>query len=178
VAFLIEPETARDCAAREQIIVDRNVRSTLIQDVFTRYMLALGEFFAVVERCAIKGWPDRAAAIGRHIEVQRLFRDEEVSRLKYILGSDSDVVLESYCRIDLIRQRLRAGWTAGDEEALRASDPAYAALEERIQTATSTSLDPTGLDGPLEMAKKDYEVLRAIHTLKETYWALDRQLDQ
>ena len=156
--------------------MERGDGSTLIRDVFKQYMVALGEFFAVFERCAIKGWPDRAAVIRRHIEIQMLFRDQEIARLKYVLDSDSDVSLDSYTRVDLIRRRLIGDWAVCDEETLCAKDAEYVALQQRLENLRR--LGPGDVDGPLEMAKTDPELLSAVETLKETHRALDSRLGE
>jgi len=82
--------------------MQRSATSAMIQSAFGEYMFALREFFAVAERCAIKGRPARAATIRRHVEVQGLFRDQESTQLKYVLRCDSDVSVDSYTRVECL----------------------------------------------------------------------------
>lgn len=126
-----------------------------------------------VERCAAKGWPDRTAEFRAATRAQQLFRDQELARLKYALAADSAAALDSYTEIGSIIRRLRDEWTAHDEEALLANDPAYASIQAQI--TTMRRLD-TELNEPMEMAKRDPELRSAAQKFKQTVRTLQSRL--
>ena len=48
--------------------VKTSARAKLVEDVFLRYLDARRAFNLALERCALKGWPDRGAAISGQSE--------------------------------------------------------------------------------------------------------------
>jgi uncharacterized protein (DUF849 family) len=152
---------------------ERSARVALIWDAFTQYMQALLEFFAAVEQCAVKGWPDRITELRAATRAQQLYCDQELARLKHTLAVDSECTLNSYTDFAPIFRRLREDWTTHDEEMLLANSPVYVSIQTEIRTMRRLS---TELDGAIEMAKRDPELRSAAQKLKQTTRVLQERL--
>ena len=71
--------------------METGVRAKLVEDVFHRYLEAQREMSLALQRCALKGWPDRRALIRNATHLQELFYERLSLRLKHlVLRSASD----------------------------------------------------------------------------------------
>ena len=152
-------------------------RAKLVEDVFLRCIDARLAFNHELERCAIKGWPDRRAPARTAARIQELYFSQLSARLSHLVlqnGSD-DTAWNAYTNTAKVQERLQEGWTERDERALRSRDSAYVRIESEI-VALQAIADPEALDGPYAMAKRDPELIAAGWKLNNTVWELDREL--
>jgi hypothetical protein len=149
--------------------VKPNPRALLVEDVFRRFIEARVEFHLALERCALKGWPDRRAAIRSSTHLQQLFYERLSLRLKHLVlrGASDDVRWNEYTSTEKVHVRIQDGWSEDEERALRLSDQAYAQLESEILQVEATT-DPPALDGPFTIVKRDPELLSAWSELNNT----------
>lgn len=157
--------------------MEPGARSALIRDVFREYVAARRELLAALERCAVKGWPDRVEAIRLAMRLQELLCYQELERLNYVIASATDGLLNSYTRVGRIREQLNDAWSRSDEEAPIAGNPAYAAIRNEIERSRPL-LDSGGLEGPFEMARRDPEMIGAGNSFARSIYALDAKLSQ
>jgi hypothetical protein len=154
------------------------VRAILVHDVFRQYLDARREFNVVLERCSVKGWPDKKADLRMSFRLQELFLERMALRLNHLQNSASeDAVWKSYTTTSAVHERVQEGWKDSDEETLAKKDAAYAALQKEIGDLTAT-LDPPGLEGPFQMVKGDSELIAAAHDFDRKVRALDGQLSE
>ena len=132
-------------------------RAALVLSAARQYLYGQRELVQTMERCAIKGWPDRKAALSVAFRIQHLFHERELLRLEYLSHQTSPDLWRSFTSISLVRERLQQAWKADDEETLRRSEAGYVAVQKEIDDLQRV-LDPVALDGPLNMAKRDPEV--------------------
>ena len=91
-----------------------------MREALRQYLEAQREFNVVLERCSLKGWPDKKAALRVTLRVQELFCEREALRLNHLLQdcARDNAAWESYTSISKVRERLEDGWNDDDEEAL------------------------------------------------------------
>jgi len=147
----------------------------VIRDAYLRYTEAKQDFFRVLERCALRGWPDRKVAIRNAVRLQELLSEQERLRLSYLEACDSTDSVWQAPTIAAVYKRLRDDWKADTETALLSGDAGYAALQQEIEQL-QVKLDSEALTGPLEMAKRDEEFVAASRDLAHTTRALDGEL--
>jgi len=164
--------------ARDEIVSTVSQRALLVEDVFRRSIEARLEFVAALERCALKGWPDRSAAIRSSSRMQQLFFERLSYRLKHLVlrsSTSDDIRWNEYTKTNKMHARVQSGWSVDEEEALLLCDKAYAQIQSEILKVEATT-DPPALDGPFTMAKRDPELISAGWKLNNTILALDREL--
>ena len=152
-------------------------RAGLVEEVFFRYLDARRTFNLALERCALKGWPDRSAAIRNATQLQELYFSQLSARLTHLVlqeGSD-DVNWLDYTNTFKVHERLQDRWSEHEEQTLRLSDSAYSQIESEISKREAAA-DPEILIEPFNMAKRDPELIAAGHELNDTTFALDRKL--
>ncbi|HEY8052929.1 MAG TPA: hypothetical protein VIE42_08985 [Steroidobacteraceae bacterium] len=132
---------------------------------------------AIFERCAIKGWPDKKAALHRVFRIQELFCEREALRLNHLLCDSAydHAVWKGYASISIVHDRLEGGWTNVEEQVLSSSDATYAAVQNEIENLNAAN-DPVALEGPFRMARRDPELIAATHNLENKVRELDVQL--
>jgi hypothetical protein len=154
-----------------------SVRATLVRDAFRQYLEALRGFQVVLERCSLKGWPDKKADLRTAFRIQELLYEQMAIRLNYLLtdGASEDATWNSCTSISKVQERLQEGWKDSDEETLSKSNGLYAAIQKEIDELRSI-LDSDGLTAPLKMARRDPEEIAAGHAISTRLRELDRQL--
>jgi hypothetical protein len=154
-----------------------NIRALLVEHVFHRFIEARVEFILALERCALKGWPDRRAAIRSNTHLQELFYELLSLRLKHlVLRSASDNIgWSEYTTTEKVHVRVQDGWSEDEEQALRLCDKVYAQMQSEILKVTAAT-EPPALDGSFAMVKRDPELLSAWSRLNNSILALDREL--
>lgn len=150
-------------------------RAALVLSAARQYLYGQRELVQTMERCAIKGWPDRKAALSVAFRIQHLFHERELLRLEYLSHQTSPDLWRSFTSISLVRERLQQAWKADDEETLRRSEAGYVAVQKEIDDLQRV-LDPVALDGPLNMAKRDPEVSTLARALERKLRDFDKQL--
>lgn len=157
--------------------VKSTARALLVEDVFHRFIEARVEFILALEGAALKGWPDRRAAIRSNTQLQQFFYELLSLRLKHLVlrSASEDVRWNEYTSTEKVHVRVQDGWSEDEEQALRLCDKAYARIQDEILKVKATT-DPPALDGPFTMAKRDPELLSAWSKLNNTVLALDREL--
>jgi hypothetical protein len=148
-----------------------------IRDTFRQYIEAKREFGAIAERCLLKGWPDRKAAVQSTSRLGDLVSEIELLRFEYLMNAvpiDVTVLKSFACIFD----RLYKGWGESEEIALREKDPTYRDLSRELEAAEATkaALDPTALDGPFAGAARDPEYRNAAASLDKKCRQLEEQL--
>jgi hypothetical protein len=141
--------------------------------VFRDYTAAKREFLAITDRCYLKGWPDRKAAVQHSSNVRALIIEQESLRVEYLL---SGVTVEAVVWKSLagILNRISKNWRDGDEGALEANSPTYRNITRQL--AAAGPIDRAALDGPFNGAKGDPEFLGAFHTFNKKRIELDERL--
>ena len=151
-------------------------RADLIKDVFLRCQDARLEFNSALERCALKGWPDRSAAVRTATRLQELYFSQLSARLTHLVSrGDMGAPWKEYATTAQVQGRVQEGWTEQEEAALRSYDAAYCQLQPKID-ALEAIADSEAVDGPFEMAKRDPELIAAGWKLNNTVYALDQEL--
>jgi hypothetical protein len=152
-------------------------RAFRVEDVFQKFIEARLKFIQVIERCALKGWPDRKSAIRSNAHLQALFYTRLPLRLTYLVEQKviSDAGWSEYTSTDQVHARVQDGWGDDEEKALRLCNEAYDRIQNAIPIATAAT-DPPALDGLFEMAKRDPELHAAWSKLNNTVLALDSEL--
>lgn len=151
-------------------------RAALVLNAALQYVSAQRDFMVVLERCAIKGWPDKRDALRVAFRLQELYCEREALRLKHLENySLDDAAWDSYTSIPRVRKRLEEEWEPNDEEALSKNCPVYVAIQKQIEQLKAGS-DPVGLEGPFDMVKGDPELLAAARLFEERHRRLDRTL--
>jgi hypothetical protein len=148
-----------------------------IRDIFRQYVEAKREFGAVAERCLLKGWPDRKAAVQSTSRLGNLVSEIELLRFEYLMCAvpvDATVLKSFACIFD----RLYKGWRDDEEVALRDRNPTYRDLSRELEAAEATkaAADPTALDGPFAGARGDPEFRKAFASLDKKHRQLEEQL--
>jgi hypothetical protein len=135
-----------------------SARATLIKAAFGDYLEALRGFQIVLERCSLKGWPDKNAELRTASRIQELLYEQMAMRLNYLLtdGASDDATWHSCTSISKVQVRLQEHWKDSDEETLNKSTVAYARIQREIDDLRSV-LDSYGLTAPLRMARWDPE---------------------
>ena len=148
-----------------------------IRATFRQYIEAKREFGAVAERCLLKGWPDRKAAVQCTSRLGDLVAKIELLRFEYLMSAvpvDAMALKSFTCIFD----RLYKGWQDSDEVALREENPTYRDVSRELEAAEATkaALDPTALDGPFAGAARDPEYRNAAASLNKKHRQLEQQL--
>jgi hypothetical protein len=154
-----------------------NARAKLVEGIFLRYIDARIAFCFALQRCAIKGWPDRRALVTQSTRAQELFFAQLSARLNHLVrhaGSD-DTQWNKYRTTNEVHERLWEYWSEQEKEALKLRDPAYGELQRAISELQAIS-DPDALTEPFKMAKRDPELIAAGWELNNIALALDREL--
>ena len=148
-----------------------------IRDIFRKYIEAKREFGAVAERCLLKGWPDRKAAIQSMLRLGNLVSEVELLRFEYLMSTVpvDAAVLKSF---DCIFERLYKDWRDSEEVALREKNPTYRDLSRELEAAEAAKAakDPTALDGPFGGARGDPEYRNGFTSLDKKHRQLEEQL--
>jgi hypothetical protein len=154
-----------------------SARATLVKAAFNDYLEALRGFQVVLERCSLKGWPDKRTDLRTAFRIQELLYEQMAMRLNYLLTDDAsdDATWNSCTSISKVQERLQEGWKDSDEETLSKSNVPYAAIQKEIG-ASKGVLDSVGLTAPLRMARRDPEEIAAGHAISTRLRELDRQL--
>lgn len=151
--------------------------SVAIRDTFRQYIEAKREFGALAERCLLKGWPDRKAAVQSTSRLGDLVSEIELLRFEHLMSAVSvdAATLKSFA---CIFDRLYKGWRDSEEVALRERNPTYRDVSRELEVAEATkaALDPTALDGPFAAAGRDPEYRNAAASLDEKHRRLEAQL--
>jgi hypothetical protein len=157
--------------------VKTGVRAKLVEEVFLRYLDARRAFNLALERCALKGWPDRSAAVRNAARLQELFYEILSLRLKHLVlrSASNDIGWNEYTSTEKVQVRVQDGWSEHEEQTLRLRDTAYAQIQSEI-TKLQAAADPETLIEPFNMAKRDPELVSAGWRLNNTVLALDREL--
>jgi hypothetical protein len=151
-------------------------RKQLVLDTFSEYLVARRDFCLALERCAIKGWPDRAAALRRSTRLQELFFSQLAMRLAFLSRRSDDDAEWSRCSdTRRVQSRLQEEWTEQEEQDLVLQDAAYRQILHEISELQGIA-DPAGLEGPFKMAKRDPELAAAGLKLNNTTLDLDSRL--
>lgn len=152
-------------------------RANLVEEVFLKYLDARRAFNLELERCALKGWPDRSVAIRNAARLQELYYSLLSARLNHLVlqnGSD-DATWNNHTNTLKVHERLQDQWSEREEQTLRLSDTAYAQIQSEI-TKLEAAADPEALIEPFNMAKRDPELVSAGWRLNNTVLDLDREL--
>jgi hypothetical protein len=148
-----------------------------IRDTFRQYIEAKREFSAVAERCLLKGWPDRKAAVKSMSRLGDLVTEIELLRFEYLMSAVPvhATTLKSFA---CIFDRLHKGWRDTEEVALREKDPTYRDVSRELEAAEATKAasDPTALDGPFAGAARDPEYQDAAISLDKKHRQLEAEL--
>lgn len=154
-----------------------SARAKLVGEVFSTCLDARREFNVALERCAIKGWPERVQAARTAAKVQELFFSQLAARLTHLTleNPSDDTEWSTYTSTAQVQERLQGRWGEQEELALRLRDKTYAQIESEIATLQAIA-DPEALDEPYRMAKRDPELIAAGWKLNNTVWELDRAL--
>jgi hypothetical protein len=156
--------------------MNANARANLIKDVFLRCQDARLEFNSAVERCALKGWPDRSEAVRTAAKLQELFIAQLSARLTHLVSrAGSGDIWNEYTTTAQVQGRVQEGWTEGEEQALRSYDAAYSQIQPKIDELQAIA-DSEAVEEPFEMAKRDRELIAAGWKLNNTVYALDQEL--
>jgi len=123
------------------------------------------DFNRALQRCALKGWPDRRAGIDNAARVQELFLHIRLNDLVRREGSGT-LTWDSYTDTAKVHARLQEGWSDEEEQALRLSESTYHPMQSEIEKLQAIA-DPAALDGPYEMAKRDPELISAGNRLRD-----------
>ncbi len=154
-----------------------SARAKLIQEVFLRSIDARLAFSRSLERCAIKGWPDKASDVRNTTRVQELFWSQLTARLNHLilLSGWDDAQWRQYTNTAMIQERLQDRWSEHDEQGLRLRNASYAQIYTAITELRAVS-DPQALEEPLQMARRDPELIAAAWKLDNAVRALDEEL--
>jgi len=147
---------------------------TPIRDVFCQYIESKRLFLSIAERCSIKGWPDRRAALQNSFRLQQLFNEREALRFDHLMNYHRFTVGD-WKSLQTISARLEQGWSASEEEALRHVNSRYDDLEREI-LACQASQDPEALDEPLRAVQRDSEYVSARDAISRRTLELDKHL--
>jgi len=152
-------------------------RSAIVCRIFLRYLDARIKFNAELERCALKGWPDRGASIRMATRGQERLLRRLAMRLSELAGREGPEAprWEVYTSTLKVHKALEDYWTEADEISMRAKHPSYAANEAEIIRIRKSS-DPEAVREPFEMAKRDPELVAAGWSLDRTVRDLDLEL--
>jgi hypothetical protein len=151
---------------------ERGDRESLVLEVFEEYLEAFRSLQFVLERCLLKGWPDKNEALRATIRAQLGFCDQEWLRLKWIQHHSS---FGDWTRLSHIRTRLITNWTDAEQQALLESDPRYAASENEIASIRARH-NPDDVGGAYQMAARDPEFRAAMEDFKRTIRSLESRL--
>jgi hypothetical protein len=154
-----------------------NASARLVERVFLKCLEARNAFSLELERCSIKGWPDRSAAIRISTRVQELFSLQLSARLTHLVrrhGSD-DALWSAYTSTAKVQERLQEGWSDQEEAVLQKENGEYAQIQIKIAQLQALA-DPAALEEPFGMARRDPEFIAAAWKLNNTVFALDREL--
>jgi hypothetical protein len=159
--------------------VKPDARAKLVEGVFLRYLDARREFSLALERCAIKGWPDRRTAVRTSARVQGLFFSQLAARLTHLVCEHglNDAMWSGYTTTLQVHDRVQELWSEQEEQTLRLRDAAYAQMQCEISELQSV-VAPVALDEPFKMAKRDPELVVAGWKLNNATLAFDRELAQ
>jgi hypothetical protein len=151
-------------------------RALLVKDVFHRLLKVRSTFNLALERCSLKGWPDRTTEIRNATRLQELFHQRLSLRLKYLIrqGAPDDINWSDYTSTVQVHERLQGGWTRDEERAL-IGDGAYAQLQQDIAALLSMK-DPEALDEPYKMAMRDSDFVSAAWEMDSAVRSLDQEL--
>lgn len=152
-------------------------RAKLVEEVFLRCLDARLDFSRALERCAIKGWPDRGVAIRNATRVQELFFLQLSARLTHLVlqnGSD-DTAWNDCTSTARVQERLQDRWGEHEEHTLRSRDAAYAQIQSEISRLQAIA-DTRSLEEPFRMARRDPELMAAARELNDVVLSLDRKL--
>ena len=113
-----------------------NARALFVRDVFRQFFDARRSFLEVFERCVIKGWPDRKAAVRVNFRLQELFYARETLRLAHLVNhsASNEGAWGSYASLSNVHERLDVGWSDLDEDTLKNSDSAYWSTQDSVDT--------------------------------------------
>jgi hypothetical protein len=158
-------------------LAEPNPRALFVRDVFRQFFDARRSFLEILERCVIKGWPDRKAAVRVNFRLQELFYACETLRLDHLVNhsSSNQAAWGSYVSLSNVHERLNKGWGDLDEATLKNNDSAYAAMQTEIE-ALRPLIDPAALEEPFRMAGRDPELLTATQDLEGKSRELNQQL--
>jgi hypothetical protein len=157
-------------------LVGLSSRMTLVVGAVQQYLDAQREFLVVLERCSVKGWPDRREALRTAFRLQELYCERKALRLMHLQDCVSDDgAWNSYTSISAMHKRLEDEWQASEDQELSKSDATYRAIQAQIEELAS-AVDSVGLEGPLSMMKGDPEYIAATRALSEEVRRLDREL--
>jgi hypothetical protein len=133
-------------------------KADVVLRAYRRYMESNREYNKVVERCSLKGWPDRKVALRNAFKLQALLYDQQELRLDHLTNAfdPKDAVWKSFTSVSAIFKRLNEDWSDAEEEALKRSSPSYTVLLTAIKECQSL-MDPDALDGPFLAAQRDPE---------------------
>jgi hypothetical protein len=148
-------------------------RASVVRDAFRQYTDAKREFLAITERCYLKGWPDRKAALQHFSKVCALIMEQESLRFDYLM---SGIFVEAAVWKSLtgILNRISKDWKDSDEVALETNSPAYRDITNQLTAAGP--IDKAALDGPYKGAEGDPEFRSAIHAFNNRRIELDERL--
>jgi hypothetical protein len=157
--------------------IEFSQRAGLVKDIFQRCIDARLEFNSAIKRCASKGWPDRKGAIDVAFRAQEAMLTRLMTRLTYLIrqGTCADAEWRPYATTSLVQKRVQEDWTDREEAALARSDVQYAALNNEIESLKKRA-DPTALEEPYRMMRRDPELIAAAHALDRKVRALDDEL--
>ena len=100
--------------------VDQSKRTALVKGVFNRCVDARLDFNAALMRCALKGSPDKKAAIYTACRIQELALKRLAVRLNYLVAHQpSTTDWNSYTTTALVHRRVQRDWK--EHEAALAS---------------------------------------------------------
>ena len=146
----------------------------VLAGVFRKYSEAHREFLEVMQRCCLKGWPDRKPGIVNACELQRLFNEQQALRFEYWLASgQSDE--GAWVSVNSISRRLRQDWGPLEEQALSGSNARYREIAAEIERRQA-ALDSDVIREPLDAARRDPEYVAALSSIQEALRQLDSQL--
>jgi hypothetical protein len=146
----------------------------VLREIFQRYLETKHELAGDVDRLALKGWPDRKAAVQALSQVTNLVMECELQRFEHLL---SHVPLAStvWTSIATITQRLHTDWHATDEQVLNDANTAYRDVVRKLEAAERKH-DRAALDGPFKDARRDPEFGIACEAFAKRNRELDQQL--
>ena len=139
-------------------------------------MDAVRDCLVVSERCYLKGWPDRKAAVQNAVRVVRLNCDLQLLRLEYLVREGS-LEPATWKSISAISDRVWKDWENADETALKEKSQLYRDILAQLDAGRAMA-DPAATEGPIAGARGDPEYLKASENLRKKYWALDAQLQE
>jgi hypothetical protein len=130
-------------------------RRTLLRDTFRKSQASYLEFLDLAEKCALRVSPDYKLAWQNVFKLQRLLNEHQTIRFEYLLQTR---ILDCslFETLDAIAERLDAGWSDAEENAVQAWDAHYREISLEIADIRS-KWKPHAVGESFKMLENDPE---------------------